>query len=141
MLAEQPIADWRAADRDVAVDAKPQLFGLASVVIDELFAEPSALAHDAAAYWSAHIASLRTRAYALADDEHADERFEERMDVRVQTGEALTALTRALLVARAGRSLLRADTAQLHLRSAHFLLVQAQTDAVRAAQLQRLARD
>ncbi|MFF1831398.1 acyl-CoA dehydrogenase family protein [Paenarthrobacter sp. NPDC058040] len=137
VLAVEPLESWRAKDHQTAIDAKPHLFGLATAVLAELGREPHALAQETAEAWTARITGLRQDAYALAD---ADGDVEERLAVRVETGEALTAITRALWVARAGRSLEHGDTAQYYLRSAHFLLVQAQTDAVRAAQLTALTQ-
>ncbi|MDR7161914.1 acyl-CoA dehydrogenase family protein [Arthrobacter sp. BE255] len=138
VLSVIPLAAWQSKDDQTAVDAKPHLFGLASAVLAELRNEPHKLARDAAATWTPRIADLRSRAYGLADAADASEHYDERLGVRVQTGEALSTLSKALLVARAGRSLERGDSAQYYLRSAHFLLVQAQTDAVRAAQLATL---
>lgn len=138
VLSVDPLAAWRSKDNQTAVDAKPHLFGLAAAVLDELREEPHALARDAAAAWTPRIEELRLSAYALADAGDASERYEERLDVRVQTGEALSTISKALFVARAGRSLQSNDSAQYYLRSAHFLLVQAQTDAVRSAQLASL---
>lgn len=137
VLAVEPLESWRAKDHQTAVDAKPHLFGLATAVLAELRSEPHELARLAGKAWAPRIDALRQRAYSLAD---ADGDVEERLAVRVETGEALTAITRALWVARAGRSLEHVDTAQYYLRSAHFLLVQAQTDAVRAAQLTALSQ-
>lgn len=139
VLAVEPLAEWREADRETAVDAKPHLFGFARFVLEELASEPNPAARDVAARWAPRVRDLRTEAYALADDPAASELFDERLAVRVDAGEALVTLARALLVARAGRSLERENSAQFAVRSAHFLLVQAQTDSVRAAQLGRLA--
>ncbi len=137
VLAVEPLESWRAKDHQTAIDAKPHLFGLATAVLSELRREPHSLAREAAEAWTARITGLRQNAYALAD---AGGDVGKRLAVRVETGEALTAITRALWVARAGRSLEHSDTAQYYLRSAHFLLVQAQTEAVRAAQLAALTQ-
>lgn len=63
----------------------------------------------------------------------------ERLAAKVAAGEALAALTRALVVARAGRGPAGDDTARLHARSGLFVLVQAQSADVRAAQPAELA--
>ncbi len=138
VLSVEPLEEWQAKDNQTAVDAKPHLFGLSTAVLAELRAERHPLAREAAEHWAQRLAELRSRAYSLADAADSADHFQERLDVRVETGEAVSALSRALLVARAGRSLERGDTAQYYLRSAHFLLVQAQTDQVRAAQLATL---
>lgn len=139
VLSVDPLPVWRARDDQTAVDAKPHLFGLAAAVLEELRDDPHTLAREAAEAWTPKVADLRTRAYALADAPDAADHYDERLRIRVQAGEALDTISRALFVARAGRSLQGNDSAQYYLRSAHFLLVQAQTDAVRAAQLAALA--
>ncbi|MBP1078431.1 alkylation response protein AidB-like acyl-CoA dehydrogenase [Microbacterium terrae] len=138
VLDVQPLERWRRADRESAVDAKPHLFGFAAHVLAELAQEPAQAARDVVAAWTPRVRDLRARAYALADAEDAEARFAERLEVRIASGEALTTLARALLIVRAGRGLEREDSAQYCVRSAHFLLVQAQTESVRAAWLERL---
>jgi hypothetical protein len=66
--------------------------------------------------------------------------LDERLATKVASGEALSTITRALVVARAGRGLTGDDTAQLYARSALFVLVQGQSVDVRDAQLAELAR-
>ncbi|PTT70774.1 acyl-CoA dehydrogenase, partial [Arthrobacter sp. HMWF013] len=52
VLSVDPLALWRAKDNQAAVDAKPHLFGLAAAVLEELRADPHALARDAAEAWT-----------------------------------------------------------------------------------------
>jgi hypothetical protein len=138
VLSVDSLPVWRAKDDQTAVDAKPHLFGLAAAVLEELRNETHPLARDAAHAWTPKVEELRQRAYTLADAPDAAAHYKERLRIRVQAGEALDTVSRALFVARAGRSLQGNDSAQYYLRCAHFLLVQAQTDAVRAAQLAAL---
>ena len=56
-------------------------------------------------------------------------------DGKLRRAEALGTLTRALVAARSGHGIAAGDTAQLHARSALFVLVQGQSAAVREAQL------
>jgi hypothetical protein len=62
-------------------------------------------------------------------------RIDERLALKIASGEALGVLTRALVAARSEHGIAAGDTAQLHARSALFALVQGQSDAVREAQL------
>jgi len=119
VLGVEPLAQWRAQDDQTAIDAKSHLFGLAGTVLAELRNESHALARNAAATWTPRIEELRSRAYTLADAALADATdtsglYSERLDVRVQTGEALSAVSKALLVARAGRSLERTAHSPQH---------------------------
>ncbi|SNY69055.1 acyl-CoA dehydrogenase [Paractinoplanes atraurantiacus] len=126
VLDVTPLDEWLRADAAGTADAKPHHFGLARTVLRELAAEPAA--RQVAETWAPRVERLRQRAYAGGE-------VAERLRVRVEIGEVLSTLTRALVVVRAGRGLALDDTAQLHARSALFLLVQAQTTAVREAQL------
>jgi hypothetical protein len=140
----QSLADWRKEDLGTAGDTRPQYFGLAATVLDELDEAGHPGAWRVATVWRPRIAALRADAYGLADEAKAaaDERhrISERVATKVATGEALGTITRALVVARSGRGISLDDTAQLHARSALFLLVQGQSADVRDAQLARLAR-
>ncbi len=119
---------------------KPHVFGLARAILDELSRAQEPRARDLAPVFRDEIAALRERAYSLADDPSRAGLVPERLALRAEVGETVTTLARALVIARSGRGMVRGDTAQFFLRSAHFVLVQAQTGAVRAAQLDALAR-
>jgi hypothetical protein len=144
VILTQSLTDWRKADLATAGDTRPQYFGLAGTVLDELDEAGHPGARRVARVWRPRIDALRADAYALADEATAaaDERHRitERVATKVSTGEALAVITRALVVARSGRGITLDDTAQLHARSALFLLVQGQSADVRDAQLARLAR-
>ncbi|MFD7154058.1 acyl-CoA dehydrogenase family protein [Kribbella sp. NPDC059898] len=144
VIAVQDLESWRAADIAAAADARPHHFGLAATVLDELHASSHPAARQVADAWAPRVARIREQAYAITDEVAAagpgtPQRVEERLALKVASGEALATLTRALLVSRAGHGLTDDDTAQLHARSALFLLVQGQTAAVREAQLKALA--
>ena len=142
VLGTVPIERWRHDDLGTASDARPHHFGLAHTVLAELDRSTRAPARAVAA-WRPRIAEIRSRAYQLADEAAAvgggRHRLDERLATKVTSGEALSTLTRALVVARSGRSLAGDDTAQLHARSALFVLVQGQSADVRDAQLAQLA--
>jgi hypothetical protein len=142
VIATESLDDWRHRDLGVASDARPHHFGLAGTVLDELEHADSPQAREVARRWRPRVAEIRASAYRLADAaaQHGGEhRLAERLAVRAASGEALAALTRALVVARGGRGLSTDNTAQLHASSALFALVQGQNDDVRRAQLNHLA--
>jgi hypothetical protein len=134
--------DWQERDQSNASNAGPHHFGLAMAVLDELLAERHPLAREAAERWGPRVEQLRADAYGLADEIPPDGPFThvaERAAIKAEIGEVVGILTRALVVARAGRALAGDDTAQLHARNALFVLVQGQTPNVREAQLAGLA--
>ncbi|GIG19542.1 acyl-CoA dehydrogenase [Cellulomonas chitinilytica] len=144
VLSTKSLEQTRFEDLGTASDARSHHFGLAATVLDELERSPHALAHAVADTWRPRVAEIRARAYALTDEAAAAgggrHRLDERLATKVASGDALTTLTRALVVARSGRGLADDDTAQLHARSALFVLVQGQSADVRHAQLAHLAR-
>lgn len=143
VLTTRSLRQTRVDDLGVAGDARGHHFGLAATVLAELDASPHPAARDVADAWRPRVAQIRARAYALADEaaraRDGAHRIDERLATKVASGEALSTLTRALLVARSGRGLADDDTAQLHARSALFVLVQGQSADVRTAQLAHLA--
>jgi hypothetical protein len=144
VILTQSLTDWRKEDLATAGDTRPQYFGLAATVLDELDQAGHPGARQVVSVWRPRLDALRADAYGLADEAKAAEderhRISERVATKVATGEALAVITRALVVARSGRGITLDDTAQLHARSALFLLVQGQSADVRDAQLARLAR-
>jgi len=144
VMDTQTLADWRREDLGTAGDTRPHYFGLASTVLDELEQVRHTGAPGVAAVWRPRVEALRAEAYGLADEAkasgHERHRIEERVATKVAVGEALGVVTRALVVARSGHGITLDDTAQLHARSALFLLVQGQSADVRDAQLASLSR-
>jgi len=144
VLSTTSLEQTRFEDVGVAGDARSHHFGLAATVLDELDRSPHPVARQVADTWRPRVAQIRARAYELSDEAAlaggGPHRIDERLATKVASGEALATLTRALLVARSGRGLADDDTAQLHARSALFVLVQGQSADVRHAQLAHLAR-
>lgn len=140
VIAVEPLSVWHATDRAETSDARPHVFGLTARVLDELRDDTAA---DVAERWAPPVAENRSLAYTLAEEAKAsgepDHRVDERLALKAAAAENLNTLAQALLVARAGRALAGDNTAQLHARSALFLLVQGQTARVRSVQLQRIA--
>lgn len=142
VISTESLEQWRQKDLGVASDARPHHFGLTAMVLAELEQAEHPLAREVAERWRPRVATIRTQAYDLSDAavEHGgDHRLADRLALKVASGEALAALTRALVVSRAGHGISTDDTAQLHAASALFVLVQGQSSDVRAAQLHRLA--
>lgn len=144
VISTETLTDWHKTDLGTAGDARAHHFGLADAVLRELEQTPNRRATEVAAIWRGRVAQLRSDAYALADEALASDdgryRIDERLAVKAACGEALTTLTHALVIARAGGGIRLDDTAQLYARSALFVLVQGQTADIRDAQLTRLAR-
>ncbi|GID98066.1 acyl-CoA dehydrogenase family protein [Amorphoplanes digitatis] len=143
VISRRTLEQTRFDDIAAAADARGHHFGLAEAVLRELAESTDPAVQAVATAWRPRVARIRETAYALADEAAANgggpHRLQERLDTKVASGEALATLTRALVVARAGRGLAGDDTAQLHARSALFILVQGQSADVRRAQLTRLA--
>ncbi|BCJ47534.1 acyl-CoA dehydrogenase [Actinoplanes ianthinogenes] len=143
VLSRQTLEKTRFDDLATAGDARGHHFGLAATVLRELAETPDPEVRAVARAWGPRVSGLRESAYALADEAAAvgggPHRLDERLATKVAILSALTTLTRALVVARAGRGLTGQDTAQLHARSALFLLVQGQSADVRRAHLAHLA--
>jgi hypothetical protein len=137
-----PFEQWQERDRAHASDAGPHTFALAAAVLDELRSEPHPLARAVLATWEPRVAQLRADAYRLAAVAAATTplaHVDERVAIKVAIGEALSSISRSLVLARSGRAIVGDDTAQLHARNVLFVLVQGQTTHVKDAQLARLA--
>ncbi|MFD4787830.1 acyl-CoA dehydrogenase family protein [Streptomyces sp. NPDC058459] len=126
-----PYADWAPTDRAKTLNTNPAVFGVASAAL-------TLLADDIAAPLRAHLADVRTRAYALADHPSPPERVEERLAVRAEAYAALSTATTAAVVAGGGRSMSLTSKAQRLAREGMFLLIQGQTSETRRAHLRSL---
>ena len=133
------LADWTSSDRRTTVNVNPAVFGIATAALDLL---DRAAERDAATL----AGSLRTRlqiarrdAYALLDDVPADDRLDDRLAARLEAMEVMRAATSGAVIAGGGRAMAASAPAQRLAREAMFLLVQAQTTALRSAQLRHLA--
>jgi alkylation response protein AidB-like acyl-CoA dehydrogenase len=143
VLAVVEGAAWRAADDARTANAMPAAIGLlrrvavALAALGEERGLPEAV--HTALHLGSHGAALRTRAYDLLLDVPARECTAERTALRGELAALTVRAAHALIAARSG-SALRADSPeQRWAREAAFHLVQAQTAAVRAAQLAAFA--
>lgn len=141
VAAVVPAAAWRERDANTVLDTKPGVLGLLARVITETDRvgreRDRPLAVEAAALLGAEAAPLRARAVALRGDaDHAAERVR----LRGELAELTVRAAAGLVAARGGSAMLAEHHEGRWWREAGFHLVQAQTDAVRAAQLAAIGR-
>ncbi len=135
---------WRAADAARTANVTPAALGLLRRVVVALAAlgeergRPEAV--EAALVLGGRAAALRAEGYALASGVPPAERRAERVALRAEVAALTVRAAQALVAARAGGALLADSPEQRWAREATFHLVQAQTAAVRAAQLAALTR-
>jgi hypothetical protein len=127
VVAEVPFAQWQADDRVATAKPNPAAFGVAGTCT-RFLAERDA---DAAAALEAERLDCRARSYAGEDGQLALRAWS--LDLAVRCAMALVAAT-------GGRSMERSNPAQRLLREAAFYSIQAQTQPLRAATLDRLTR-
>ena len=135
---------WRAADDARTANAMPAAVGVLRRVVVALAAlgeerdRPEAV--HTARHLGSHGAALRSRAYGLLLDIPTGECTAERTALRGELAALTVRAAHALIAARSGSALLADSPEQRWAREAAFHLVQAQTTAVRAAQLTAFAR-
>jgi alkylation response protein AidB-like acyl-CoA dehydrogenase len=139
----QPAQEWVAADALATANAAPAAFGLAESSL-RLLAEQGRrrgedLALAAARSLATELGGVRSRAYHLVDAVPAAEAVQERLGLRVRALRLAVDAATALVAAGAGGAMTSTAPAQRKAREALFLLVQAQTAAVRAATLETFA--
>ncbi|MFF0818452.1 acyl-CoA dehydrogenase family protein [Rhodococcus sp. NPDC003318] len=143
IVKRTPRSEWNHRDRNIVSDVRPQVFGVARAILDELHASGEDAAAAVARAWEPPFARYRALAYALTDRAESDpkgpQHFEDRLALKVEVLRSLQDIARALVVSRAGSGILATDTAALHARSALFLQVQSQNEHSRAAQLADIA--
>jgi alkylation response protein AidB-like acyl-CoA dehydrogenase len=134
-----PKSGWQQRDLKIVSDLRPQVFGVAQAILDELRAEPEPAAVEVAEVWAPRFAHYRAQAYHLTDLAEAnpkgEQHYDDRLALKVEGLESLHQIARALVIARAGSAIRRDNRAQLHARSALFLQVQSQNRQSRASQL------
>ncbi len=135
---------WRAADAARTANVTPAALGLLRRVVVALAAlgeereRPEAV--EAALTLAGRAAALRADGYALSTEVAPAERQAERVTLRAEVAALTVRAAQALVAARSGGALLAGSPEQRWAREATFHLVQAQTAAVRAAQLAALTR-
>ena len=143
IIKRTPRSEWNHRDQNIVNDVRPQVFGVARAILDELHASGSDAAVAVAQAWEPQFARYRALAYSLTDRAESDPKgpqyFEDRLTLKVEVLRSLHEIARALTVSRAGSGILDTDTAALHARSAQFLQIQSQNEHSRAAQLAHIA--
>ncbi len=138
-----PSGEWRELDAVRSANTRPAALGLlrrALVELERLGHERDRPQAVEAALELAHVAApLRAEAYALLG-EPVREHGARRTELRGRLAELTVRATTSLIAARSGSALLATSPEQRWAREAGFHLVQAQTTAVRAAQLAALRR-
>ena len=135
---------WRTADAERTANVTPASLGVlrwavvALAGLGEERGRPEAV--DAALRLGERAAALRAEAYALLAEVPPAQRLPQRTALRGELAALTGRGTQALVAARSGGALLAESPEQRWAREASFHLVQAQTAAVRAAQLAALAR-
>jgi alkylation response protein AidB-like acyl-CoA dehydrogenase len=131
VISVEPYEQWRAADRVATARPRPALFGIARTCCRLLGDAVPALAHE--------LADCRSQAYALIDEDSAEDAHLARLSAaRAWSCELAVRAATALVVAGGGRSMLRSNPAQRLLREAAFFAIQAQAAELRTATLARL---
>jgi hypothetical protein len=142
----RPASEWAAGDAVATVNAPPAAFGLAESCLRLLMThaghgvrrrEPAAV--EAAGALAQRVGAVRTRAYALLDDAAPEDALDERLALRARALRLAVECATALVTAGAGGAMLPASPAQRKAREALFLLVQAQTAAIRSETLRTFA--
>lgn len=138
-----PREQWLASDATRTANVTPAVFGLLRAVVADLertaARRRSTEAADLAAALDIEGGRLRAEAYGLIDEVPADEAIDRRLALRAAACELTVRAAAALVAAQAGAAMLLSSPAQRWAREALFHQVQAQTVAVRAAQLRRYA--
>jgi hypothetical protein len=133
------MADWSAADRRTTVNVNPAVFGIAGAALDLLELAATEDATRLAGVLRSRLQTARRDAYALLDEVPAEERLADRLAARLEAMDMMQTATSAAVIAGGGRAMAATAPAQRLAREAMFLLVQAQTADLRAAQLRHLA--
>ncbi len=143
VLAVLDAPAWRAHDAARTANATPASLGLLRRVVAALaelgVARDRPEAVELARSLGPRAEKLRHEAYALLTEVPLAERVAERAAVRGEVTELLVRAANALVAARSGSALLLSSPEQRWAREASFHLIQAQTAAVRRAQLAAFA--
>jgi alkylation response protein AidB-like acyl-CoA dehydrogenase len=138
VVARLPHAEWAAQDREATANANPACFGVARRAVELLagYGDPDAVA--CAERLGGRLAAVRAECGRLADEAPPAEALEDRLDGRARAALLAVEATTALVTAGSGRAMAAGAEPERLARAALFLLVQAQTRAVRTALLGRL---
>ena len=131
VISVQPFETWRVSDRVATARPHPAVLGVTRTCCRLL----------GDATFDAELLDCRSHAYALLDEDRADdEHLAALTAARAWSCELAVRAATALVVAGGGRSMLRSNPAQRLLREATFFTIQAQSADLRTATLARLRR-
>ena len=139
VVVVQPHAEWAAADARTVVNAQAAAFGVARAALQFLNASGDPLAAELAGELAEALAPVRATAIRLMAEEPPDLHLDLRLAQRVEAGRLVAEAVQAAAILGGGRGMALDQRPQRLVREAAFLQVQAQTPAVRAAQLTALA--
>jgi len=135
VAAVVPHSDWLERDALRTANASPASFGLARAAVDRLadtaVRRGSDEGTELAGVLAERLVSVRREAYALVDDAPPEAEVTRRVELRAEALDLCVGATTALVAAEGGRAMLLDSPAQRWAREALFLLVQAQTGALR----------
>lgn len=143
VVAVTDAQQWLATDALRTINASPPAFGVARSALGALHSlgvqRESAQAIETALALAERVREVRRQAYALIDEARPQEHHDLRLQLRAEALMLGIESATAYVTASAGSAMLLGHSAQRWYREAGFHLVQAQTEAVRAATLRRLA--
>ena len=128
-------ADWLAADHLRAANAQPSVFGIPLAALAQL----GRTAPEVADALASRLHETRQRSYRLADGDAADASVDPRLAATAEAVLLGVEITSALVTSLGGKAMVRSHPAQRWAREAMFHLVFAQTGALRAATLAKVA--
>ena len=135
LVLRMPRAEWAAADHLRTANVQPSVFGIALAALAEL--HQSAPAH--AGPLAERLHRAREQAYRLADEVPAEASVDARLAVSAEAILLGVEITSALVASLGGKAMVLSHPAQRWAREAMFHLVFAQTGALRAATLAKVA--
>ncbi|MGH3921924.1 MAG: acyl-CoA dehydrogenase family protein [Pseudonocardiaceae bacterium] len=137
VVARVAFAAWQAGDRVQGADVRPAVFGVTAAALGVLASADEPEAARLARVLRRRLDEVRTRCYSLADGDPHGRLLEERRAARADAYAVLAMATTAAVAAGGGRAVTPDAPAGRLARAGLFLLVQAQTEHVRAATLRR----
>jgi hypothetical protein len=137
ILQVLPVDRWQREDEQRTANGSPAVFGVTEAALRLLASGREQAARDAASRLSDRLVALRAECYRLLDDVPPAHMLDRRLSLRADAISLCLQATQAAVVAGGGRSMLRADRAQLYARWSLLLAVQAQTAPLRTALLSR----
>lgn len=130
-----PLERWRSDDANRTVNTSPAVFGLIRAVLDALSEVGARRRSDpidaAVVAFVDRARELRDEAYRLVDTVAPGMAHEERLAVRASSLLLAHEVSAALIAATGGAAMSLTSSAQRYAREALFMLVQAQTGALR----------